>query len=195
MQQTADFGKALTIAYKTPMAAQIHQINVRYMPAQDRLVLRLNTTDKKLFRFFLTRRFTRELWQALNRFQEQDPEVEKHADPSVRSAVKSFRQENAVRKEQFGQKFDDAATEEPLGDHPVLVTGFGFVQRDEGRPNRMAFKLADGRRMTMGANQQIVVSLMKLIAQAMDQTEWNLDLGGAEEPLPESVSSETTKLH
>lgn len=177
------------------MAAQIHQINVRYMPAHDRLVLRFNTTDKKMFRFFLTRRFTQELWGALNKFQEQDPEVKKHADPGVRTAVKSFRQETAVRKEQFGQKFEDSGTEQPLGDEPVLVTGFGFTPRQEEQPSRMAFQLVDGRRMAMGANEQIVVSLMKLIARAMPQTGWDLNLDGAELHMTESEEADVGQLH
>lgn len=177
------------------MVDQIHQINVRYMPVQDRLVLRFSTTDKKLYRFFLTRRFTIDFWQALNRFQEQDPEVKKHTDPSVRSAVKSFRQDTAVRKEQFGQKFDDNQTVSPLGDEPVLVTGFGFAPRQQGQPNRMAFQLADGRRLAMGANEQIVVSLVKLIAGALPQTGWDLDLDGAEISAEEPTLDDNAKLH
>ena len=177
------------------MAAQIHQINVRYMPVQDRLVLRFSTTDKKLYRFFLTRRFTQDLWQALNNFQEQNPEVKKHVDPSVRNAVKSFREETAVRKEQFGQKFDDTETVSPLGDEPVLVSGFGFAKSEQGQPTRMAFQLVDGRRLAMGANEQIVVSLVKLIARAMPQTGWDLHLEGADVHLLEAEPESETKLH
>lgn len=43
----------------------IHQIQVRYFPAEDRLLFRLNTLAQDDYRFWLTRRYSKQLWEAL----------------------------------------------------------------------------------------------------------------------------------
>ncbi len=44
---------------------QIHQIQIRHDETEDRLLLRLSTSDNHEFRFWLTRRFVKRLWAML----------------------------------------------------------------------------------------------------------------------------------
>lgn len=187
-----DLPPAATLAYKAAMAGQIHQINMNYAPAHDRLVLRFNTTDRKVFRFFLTRRFTSQLWDALSKIQEQNPEVRQHDDPDVRKAVKEFKQETTLSKEQFGQRFQEEQSDFPLGEQPILITGFGFTPKSETKAPRMAFQTVDGKQISMGVNDQIIVSMIKLIVQAMPQTDWNLELKGV---APEPAERAAEQIH
>ena len=55
--------------------------------AQDRLLLRLSTTDNCEFRFWLTRRFTQRLWTILVQMLEWDEAVRQQFDPQTRHAV------------------------------------------------------------------------------------------------------------
>lgn len=44
---------------------QLHQVNASYIPEQDRLLLKINTTGQTEFRFWITRRYLALLWQVL----------------------------------------------------------------------------------------------------------------------------------
>jgi len=45
--------------------SQLHQIQISYVPTEDRLVLRLNTRARHEFRFWMTRRYVIILWKAI----------------------------------------------------------------------------------------------------------------------------------
>ena len=79
--------------YTAPMTGQLHQMNLEYSASQDRLVLKINTTDKQEARLYLTRRFTRELWDALIKILADQPEIKKQANPEVKKAMMAFEQD------------------------------------------------------------------------------------------------------
>ncbi len=47
------------------MSNQLHQLTVKYVPTEDRLLLRIGTTAKTEYRLWLTRRFVAALWPSL----------------------------------------------------------------------------------------------------------------------------------
>ena len=72
---------------------QLHQMQIVFVPEQDRLLFRLNTTGRQQqeFRFWLTRRYVRILWKALlNMLKAQDPnepEQQQFTQEPTKSAV------------------------------------------------------------------------------------------------------------
>ena len=54
----------------------INQFSANYDPAEDRILLRFNTTDLKEFRFWLTRRSTNMLLDVLPRQTEQGEQIQ-----------------------------------------------------------------------------------------------------------------------
>ena len=60
---------------------------MNYSAEQDRLRLRVGTTDKKEYQFMLTRRFVRVLWAALIKVLEKQPDLKRDLMPRVKKAV------------------------------------------------------------------------------------------------------------
>ncbi len=164
---------------------------MEYQPAEDRLLLRINTTDKQEFRLWLTRRFTKQFWDSIIRIVEQAPDVKKHADPGVKKAVMAFQQENKVKPENFKKPYEAAATF-PLGEDPVLLTGFAYSPKAPNGLPRMAFQTARGLEVALPVNDHIIFSLAKLLSQVGQQTGWDLALEmgfKTDEPAETTVST------
>ena len=47
------------------MSEKIHQMQITFVPVQDRLMFRLNTTAQTEFKLWFTRRYVKLLWQVL----------------------------------------------------------------------------------------------------------------------------------
>ena len=69
----------------------ISQIQMRYVPLEDRVLLRLNTSDQDEFRFWLTRRFVVMLISALQAHKAADPDVSAAPAGDAREAVRQFK--------------------------------------------------------------------------------------------------------
>ena len=114
----------------------IHQIQIAHDETQDRLLLRLSTTDQCEFRFWLTRRFTRRLWTMLRQMLEWDRAVNQQADPRTRQAVLDIQHEGYVRQADYTSRFRDAAQDAPrrmpLGEAPLLLAVAQATKRDDG---------------------------------------------------------------
>ena len=54
----------------------IHQIQMAFDKLQDRILLRVSTSDQAEFRFWMTRRYTKLLWTMLIKMLERDPAAE-----------------------------------------------------------------------------------------------------------------------
>jgi hypothetical protein len=88
------------------MTDSLHQINLRFAPEQDRLILRMRTVAGEEVSLALTRRFVRGLWPALLEALGRDPKVTAHAPTAgARQAVMAFRHESAVRAADFSKPY------------------------------------------------------------------------------------------
>ena len=97
------------------MSGAISQIQVVYDPEEDRILFRLNSTEQQQFRFWLTRRYTILLLKVLAEHLDKDPDVTVQGTPTAREAVRSFKQEEAVRNANYAESFREDANELPLG--------------------------------------------------------------------------------
>lgn len=149
---------------------------MEYSPSQDRLVLKINTTDKQEARLYLTRRFTRELWDTLIKILEQQPDIKKQTNPQVKKAMMAFEQEAKTKSESFEQKFEKQAESFPIGEEPVLVTGFKFVPKGKEGGPRMIFVTDQKQELGIPAVSQILYSFAKLLSQAVAVTGWDISL-------------------
>jgi hypothetical protein len=99
----------------------IHQIQMTYHQQQDRIVMRLSTSDRAEFRFWLTRRFVKRFWELLRKMLEQDESIQELGD-EARRAVVGMQHETFVDQGDFSKGFDDRSRRLPLGREPVLLT-------------------------------------------------------------------------
>lgn len=165
-------------------------MNMEYSPSQDRLVLKINTTDKQEARLYLTRRFTRDLWDALNNILRQQPEIRKQANPEVKKAMMAFAQDAKTKQESFDRAYEGGAAF-PLGEEPSLVVGFKFVPKGPDGHPRMVFVTQQKQELGIPAADQIIYSFAKLLSQAVAVTGWDLtfEIGAAADEPKEGVVS------
>src|SRR5688572_719574 len=114
----------------------IHQIQIRFDETEDRLLLRLSTTDNCEFRFWLTRRFTKRLWKMLVQMLEWDRAVMQQMDPETRHSVLDLQHEGYSQQANYAQEFEErpqgAPRRMPLGEAPVLLAKAKGTKRNDG---------------------------------------------------------------
>ena len=143
--------------------------------SEDRILLRILAMDRSEFRFWLTRRYVKLLWQVLYKLMERDPAAATLPDENTRRAMMGFQHENMVRSAQFAQPFEEGATALPLGDTPVLLS------RISGRPagngqQTLSLHPEKGSGIDLGVDNRLLHLLSKLLVDAVKQSDWDLKL-------------------
>lgn len=153
----------------------IHQLQVAFDAAEDRLLFRVTTTAQEEFRVFLTRRFVKGLWPLLvntiaAKVAVKAPVVE------ARHEVMAFEHEKAVRETDFKTPFQEPPKEAPrrmpLGDAPYLATQ-GQVRLVDGT-FKLTLNPAQGQGIEIGLDDRLMHSMCRLIEQAARNAEWDL---------------------
>ena len=157
---------------------QLHQIQFRYDPHEDRALLRLTTTARHEFRFWVTRRYAKLLWAGLTGSAARGAAL----TPPQREAVLAFEQEAAIARADFKTQFDGADTSTPLGDAPVLLARLKCVQPGEGI-TLLAMHPLQGQGIEIRLDQTLLHSMLKLLAEAAQSAEWELNTSIAQ-PAP-----------
>ncbi len=165
---------------------KIHQLQIRHDETEDRLLLRLSTTDRNEFRFWLTRRFVKRLWAMLVQMLEWDQAVRQQADPATRRTVLDIQHEGYSQQANYAKKFDEATQEVPhslpLGEAPTVLA------RAKGKKGEKGVQLLSlypqqGQGIDMTLDTKLLHIFTRLLRQAVAKTEWdmNLALHGAQE--------------
>src|SRR6185295_3449172 len=84
------------------------------------------------YRFWLTRRFTKQLWGLLLKMLEWDRAVQGQLDQASRNTVLQIQHEGYAQQGDFSKQFEDRAHRTPLGDAPVLLFSAKGTRRDNG---------------------------------------------------------------
>jgi hypothetical protein len=162
---------------------QIHQMSVTYLPEQDRILMRINTTEGEEMRMWLTRRLMVGLWPLLSKLLTEHLLKLESAGASLAGANAELKKMLAdFRKEEFLQHadFDTPYKEEdrlPLGEDPLLVTDVDATPLANG-PLRLNFNErapggdAKPRSFQMEMQPKLMQGLMHLLDQALLQSGW-----------------------
>jgi hypothetical protein len=116
----------------------IRQLNGTYIPAEDRIVLRVSTDAGEEFRFWLTRPITSHLLAANRTIAART--IAQKFPPQVAQTVSEFEQQAVAQQTKLDDQFVPGATF-PLGEAPALVVKFNLtpvengVSLDLGMPN------------------------------------------------------------
>lgn len=153
----------------------IRQIQARYDNREDRILLRLSTTDDCEFRFWLTRRFVKRFWSVMVKLLQQDATVRQFAEENTRGAVLGFRHEGYVQEGDFSREFEARPYRLPLGAEPVLVVkGTGKINDDGTYLLRLHPENGQGIDITLDMKLLHLVS--KLLGDAVAQADWDIKL-------------------
>lgn len=155
--------------------SSIHQIQMVYQPLEDRILMRVSSTERAEFRFWLTRRYVKLLWTVLLKLLERDPVAAVHSDEKTRRALMGFQHENVVRGGQFNKPFEPAVAELPLGQTPVLLSRISG-KPGEGGHQVLSFHPEAGQGIDLNTDTRLLHLISKLLTDAVRQSDWDLKL-------------------
>lgn len=153
----------------------IHQIQMSYNPQQDRILLRILSTQRAEFRFWMTRRYVKLLWAVLIKMLERDPVAAVHADESVRRTMMGVQHVNAVSKGDFAKPYEEGVSILPLGADPVLLSRVSGKQ-PENQQQTLSMHPEQGQGIDLGVNTGLLHMISKLLVDAVTQSDWDLKL-------------------
>lgn len=156
------------------MPSNLHQLELSYIPLEDRFLLKFYTKDMSEFRFWLTRRFVCALWDVLMKLLETDQKSELQRNQEIQKVSEAFNEEQA-KKQPTAQKFATHMTKTPFGPEPLLAS---CIMAKPVEKELFALKLEGktGESIEIMANSYIIFSLCKLIHETIKKADWKLDL-------------------
>ena len=166
---------------------QLEQFSASYDAVQDRLLLRIRSSDDAEFRFWITRRYLALLWPLLMKMADAFSGRKAPGDPLTRNALAELAHGEAVNKADFGSAYRDGSLY-PLGEEPILL-GRVTVKPLQGNTQTLTLLPQDGQGINLDLDEKLVHVLARLLQQAAVAAEWalNLDIspgtGAAPEPL------------
>lgn len=171
------------------MTSTLHQMTMSFAPEDDRLLLRVGTTERKEYQLWLTRRFVRVLWSALIQVLEKEPDLKRSLKPKARKAVMAMQHRQAVDGADFSRDHDEGYEDETPGAEPLLVVG-GSVQPGSGGVTRLVLKTQRGAEIAFQLNKTLLHALCKLLIETTMKAGWDLGLsvGDAGLVVPEDRS-------
>ena len=151
------------------MTDPLHQMNISYVAAEDRLLLRASTRGGNEYRIWLTRRFCSLLTGIVQK------QMEQFGGAPVLAASNEARQ--LFKQGAMEQKYEaENNMNFPLGQAGILAHKINSRIREDGT---LALQLlpANGEGITLNLNQTLLYMFYNLLAQGMEQAEWHLAAG------------------
>ena len=157
------------------MGNHIHQLNATFMAAEDRILLRLNTTNKEEFRIWLTRRVMRALARKLGGAERRLLGLENpdsgYVAPGAR-AIQEFRREASTADIDFGERFVEGSAGFPFGTEPVLATACE-VRLQEGGAS-VSLTLNNQRALNFALDARGLHGTLAMLQKAVARSDWDL---------------------
>jgi hypothetical protein len=153
--------------------AKIEQIQIKFVPVEDRLLMRVAGDEGLEFRFWLTRRFVKMIWPALGKALHLSPGVQTQASPLAQREVLAFEHEKAVSDADFITPYKESPKTLPLGDAPILLSKMQ-LRRDQDGSFMMSLAPETGAGIDLAINDKLLHSVAELIANGAQLAQWEL---------------------
>lgn len=153
------------------MPPQLRQLNVSYIDTEDRLLLKMSTSEDEEYRVWCTRRFTRLLMDRLEEtFQTEMPGPLAVPEPARREVARMQHQQS-ITEEFFRQPYEAEPAGYPLGEDGLLVTTLKYSKK----PDKIVHLfLGDnkGVGITLNLNEHLKHQLYELFTRATEKAGW-----------------------
>lgn len=160
--------------YTPVMTDAISQLQMLYVAEEDRILFRVNSTGKKEYRFWVTRRYAILLAKVLSDHKQSDPDISSQVTQQAKAAVQNFKKEKAMDDATFGEKFKGEGNEYPLGQDIQLAFKLSYNRRDDGTLH-LSVQPKDGQGISIVLNQDINTTLTQLLITAGHKGNWKLE--------------------
>lgn len=161
----------------------IHQLQVSYVEAQDRLLVRLNTRADQELRLWLTRRMVKSLFlhllQASGTPANPATSLQSHDRVDDRALAK-VRHQDALQQADFQTPFKAQPSSLPIGEAPLLATTIHITTLDAGSLHvRFEEKLEDShgsRSLEVTLDPPLLHGFLHLLELALQEADWGMAL-------------------
>ena len=170
--------------------AKIQQIQIKFVAVEDRLLLRVSSTDHVEFRFWMTRRFVNLIWPAVQKALADTPRIQTQPSTAVKKELLAFEHKKAVGDSDFKTPFKETPKSLPLGDQPILLAKMQLRQNANGEIV-MALAPEQGPGIDLPLTASLLHSLTELISSATRIAAWELSIPVDDSPLT-SVPDDVT---
>jgi len=160
------------------LAGQLKQLHVSFNPVEDRLLFLISMEEGGAvfeFRFWITRRFVRLIWQQVDQILEKDLEMQGPAPPGRRETFRQLQQEAALSSTDFTTPYNATSAKTPLGPTPLLLNGCKAEKEATGNCS-VVLMTANGQSINLSLSMPLVHSLRKLLAEQTTAAGWDLSL-------------------
>lgn len=183
------------------MTSRLHQMTVKYVPQEDRLLLRVATSEKTEYRMWLTRRFVATLWPALGGQLAQTADLAgvvrpavaaagaastpppPPVSPKVRDAVLGMEHQAAIQESDFSRKHDEDTVDLTGNTGPMIITG-AKVKPWDGKHLVMSLQTDDKRNVTVTLDKKLLHGFCHMVATTVHKADWGLTLTVGEPVVP-----------
>ncbi|GAB4039265.1 MAG: hypothetical protein Fur0014_08840 [Rubrivivax sp.] len=172
----------------------IHQIQLRYDPLADRLLLSVRSHAAELYTAWLTRRMVARLAEPFRRAVARLalPRDGSVPVPEAQAMLDQVARERPLKDADFSKPFEGAQdASHPLGRDPLLP-GEIDVRAPPGGGLVIALREPRGRRLELALNDDLATAFMRLLDQALLQADWALPVPpatpAAGEPPPQRLN-------
>lgn len=153
----------------------LQQMNITYVPEQDRLLLRISTSGDAEYRIWLTRRYSALLLKVFLEHIEREGGYQELAS----------RQDTLARLR--GGALDQPYQPGPRTNYPLSEQGvLGYrinVNRDQAGTTQLQLLPEHGQGVNINLDKSTLYMLYNVLEQALTQTEWNLHVPGIRDPV------------
>jgi hypothetical protein len=162
----------------------LRQLSISYQPEQDRILVRINTSDQHELQFWFTRRLTLGLVPLFDRIVtthailgEAPPNTPMAAtDPIARKAIAEFARAETLRTADFSTPYRTPEARQPVFTSPLLVTDITLTPLAGAQMRmRCVEKLSDqplARQFELALSQQLTHAFMHLLERALRASQW-----------------------
>lgn len=165
----------------------ITQVNITFMPEEDRLLFAMNTVENEQFRIFLTRRWIKVFWPQLTKILEAEPTIAAY-DEEARNAALAFQHEVAMENADFEKPFETEGMTFPWGELPLVATEIRYREPPNELP-AIGIYAANGIGIEFACGHKILHYFYRILPVAVQRADWDMILHTNEEMLPTGSSS------
>ena len=158
-------GFAALLCRISGMTDKLHQMNISYIPKEDRLLLRISTLQGDEFRVWLTRRYTGLLFKILNKQMEKSGGV-----PTVAASDETRKLFKAGAME---QKYTGDSSNFPLGETGFLAFRINTGESPDGILH-LEISPEQGQGITLHLTNPLLYMFTNILNQGIDKAGWQL---------------------
>ncbi len=162
----------------------VHQLSITYLPEQDRILIRVNTSENRELQCWFTRRLTLGLAPLLERMVTETAAASRgpatthlaNADPTAKKAVADFNRSETIRGADFSTPYRVAEATAPLFDSPLLITEVNTAQLGGGKLRLNCIEKLSGtplaRKFELALSDNLTHAFMHLLERAVVASQW-----------------------